>query len=985
MKKLLMMIGAAAVGAMLPMAAVAETAALSVTVSGNDVSVSAAAGVLDDTSALYLVWDSADRGENLADWPAENRIAYSGSPAVSSAAATYTLSKAGVPAGAYVRVLATSNVRLIGGYVTLAANQYINTGIKDTAAYGFEIRYRPLGTSSGNYSSLMGGVRDQFTVGMNGGNYDKYYIRYGNATEVGNPAYTLPNKTEPHTIKISDAKLYRDGDELTKKPDGNALGSMSGTVGRKGVDILLGVTWDKTNYSNGTLNGSYCHAEWYYATLLNNSGGALANLVPALRGGSASPEAVFYDTVSGECFKNAGTGTLAYSGETTNTVAVAAAATESFYNGRVATWTGGGDANDATNPLNWTVTDMGTLVADAIPATGTKIAGCTLAADADWSALAATGTWIQPVEYIDVAKNAYVDTSFMPNQDTRIVMDVTVQGSAEYWFGAWNSSYKSGAFSVCNDNTSIYIGYGDNGGSKISSPLSNGRSELDFSNGVFKVNGKISCTMPAQTFQVNYNLYLFAQNRKGDVTPHPSQTSIRFHSCQIYDNGTLVRDYVPVTVDGVAKIYDRKNNAFVEFSKANGAGSVLAGPASGGRIGEDFVEIDGTIDLAGHKLTVGDLAGTSTITDTVGGGELHVAVGSGLAVENTGVTLAGSLKLVKDGVGTFFGAKSGQTYTGGTLVNAGLLKSGVSVTPWGAEKALVTVADSGAAFDWNAMCSKTGTPYNFNIKGTGVDGGGAIVFTPGAAADANYTILCIGDLELSGDALVVDPSANSDNVYCGFVNPRSRSHTVTLNSHTLTIKAGAKFNFVGVSATDAGTIAFTTDATDTPTNRMASFWGSLNNFSNVTLDIAANIKLNVDTANSQHIVGTFIDRGVTGAGDQPLTVLDCFRPMTATLNKSVVLGDATHLSPVLDLSELDGSFVLPSAGYTMSMAEGATVQVRLGERKGISRAPIITWAGDKPEWVDALRFVNGDSGRQYGITVKDDGIYAVSGLIISFH
>ena len=406
MQKLLTMIGAAAVaiGAVLPMSAFADTAALSVTVSGNDVSVSAAAGVLDDTSALYLVWDEADRGEKLADWPTENRIVYSGSPAISSAAATYTLSKAGVPAGAYVRVIATSNVRLIGGYVALKANQYINTGIKDTEAYGLDIRYRPLGTSSGSYSSLMGGVRDKFTIGMNAGNYDKYYINYnrtGNTATtgvVGNPAYALPDTTNPHTLCISDGKLYLDDNEVTTNPGGIALGKMSGAVGQHNVDILLGVTW---NDSEGTLNGKYCHAEWYYATLPDANGNALVNLVPALRGDTVSPEAVFYDTVSGKCFANAGTGTLAYSGSTTNTVAIAAAATESLYNGRVATWTGGGDASDATDSDNWSVTDMGIPVADAIPANGTKIAGCTLAADADWSALAATGTWIQPVEYVD--------------------------------------------------------------------------------------------------------------------------------------------------------------------------------------------------------------------------------------------------------------------------------------------------------------------------------------------------------------------------------------------------------------------------------------------------------------------------------------------------------------------------------------------------------------------------------------------------------
>ena len=114
-----------------------------------------------------------------------------------------------------------------------------------------------------------------------------------------------------------------------------------------------------------------------------------------------------------------------------------------------------------------------------------------------------------------------------------------------------------------------------------------------------------------------------------------------------------------------------------------------------------------------------------------------------------------------------------------------------------------------------------------------------------------------------------------------------------------------------------------------------------------------------------------------------ITVLDCFKPMTTNLVRTVTLGDATHLSPVLDLSALDGPFVLPSANYSIGMASGATVQIKLGERKGTSRVPIITWTDEKPAWVDSLRFTKGDSGRRYGIAVKGDGIYVYTGLIIS--
>ena len=669
----------------------ADVSALTVAVNGNDVSVSVPAGMLDDTSALYLVWDVADRGSNLANWPTENRIAYSGTPAVSSAAATYTLSKETVPAKAFMRVIATSNVRLIGGYVKLGANQYVNTGVKDTAAYGLEIRYRPTGTSSGNYSSLMGGLRDKFTIGLNAGNYDKYYIRCGTliggqGTEVGNPAYTLPNTTDPHTVKIFNKGLYLDAEKVTPK-----TAPPAGSLGKAGVDVLLGVTWDGSN--NGNLNGKYCHAEWYFATLLDAAGEPVLNLLPALRGDAASPEAVFYDTVSRACFTNAGTGTLDYSGDVTNTVAITSATTDAIFHGRAATWTGGGNALDATDPLNWNVLDSGVPVAGAIPTNGTRIESCTLAANADWSAIAWPGTWIQQVEYVDAANGVYVDTGFCPNQNTRVVMDVTVQGGGayEYWFGVFKA-YNEEAFAVGNTKDNVYSGFGNTGGGN-GKAVASGRHTIDYDKGVLKVDGTTHTTRSGQTFQLDKSIYLFMQNRQGTPYAETSlQKVIRFHSCQIYDDGTLVRDYVPVVVGGAAKLYDRKNEVLVEFQKKAGTEMAVAGNPTGVS-GGDAVAIVGTINLAGHSLTVGDLAGTGTVTDSVGGGELHVPVGSGFVLKNEGLTLSGGLKLVKEGSGLLVGAKAGQTYTGGTVISNGWLRRGVNNQPFGAQGALITVED----------------------------------------------------------------------------------------------------------------------------------------------------------------------------------------------------------------------------------------------------------------------------------------------------
>lgn len=125
-------------------------------------------------------------------------------------------------------------------------------------------------------------------------------------------------------------------------------------------------------------------------------------------------------------------------------------------------------------------------------------------------------------EYLDAPKGAYIDTGFKPNDRTSVIADVTVTdfSQAEYWFGAWNVSYNNGAFAVCNDGVSngqLYSGYGNSGGG--SDPkLAAGRHLIHFANGVVTVDGEVHTDRSGQAaFQVNYNLYIFGQNRAGTL------------------------------------------------------------------------------------------------------------------------------------------------------------------------------------------------------------------------------------------------------------------------------------------------------------------------------------------------------------------------------------------------------------------------------------------------------------------------------------
>lgn len=984
----------------------ADVAALAVAVNGNDVSVSVPAGVLDDSSALYLVWDTGDHGSNLENWPAENRIAYSGVPAVSSAAATYTLSKAMVPANAFMRVVATSNVRLIDGYVKLGAYQYVNTGVSATRVYGLNIKYRYIGTATGgDYASLMGGVLDNdFTIGR----YitKKYntgmYLRWrGAATTDKFIGSTDPN-TGNHVITVADRVASLDG---TPQISNLADGAM-GTIDRP---VILGATWKNTDpYTE--LSGRYLHAEWYYATLYDSENKALVNLVPALRGDVDSTEAVFYDTVSGECFANDGTGTLAYSGGETNRVAVLTGASSVFYNGKMTSWTGIGNGVSDTASWDWSCgtgsTESGLPDSDTVISISGNVAfdaasyvphkalivDATLTGDCDWTGFDPSAATVTEVEYLDAPPFSYIDTGFRPDSNTRVVMDVTVQSDSEYWFGMYTNKYNSGAFAVGNDGTSVYVGFG-NSYTTFSPQLDNDRYTIDFDKGVVKVDGTQKASV-AQTFdKLGYNIYLFLQNRIGTPTPrsHGStihQGTIRMHSCQIYDNGDLVRDYIPARRGTVFGLYEKKSGTFVENADTS-HGTAFAGGAETGTVLSGDSASSVHIDLAGNKLSVSDSFRymTGTITDSVGGGELHVEVDAGKTAKNENVALTGLLKLVKEGDGTLIGAKAGQTYTGGTLVSGGWLKRGVVNMPFGAQGALITVAD-GAAFDWAGGWNNKveSTAYDFSIAGSGPDGNGAIV---SSASCATWNVGAIADLELAGDALIGGYGGWGFNY---FNNTAAQTHMVTMNGYTLNIKirgTGTKndnsgiFHFRNVTTVGSGTIAMI-DCEKTDAWVYPSFFQLGSDLSSVTFDLGEGYSILVD--NVEVKIGTFIDRRTygsqsLGSGDNALTVLGCFKPMTTNLVRTVALGDATHLDPVLDLSELDGPFVLPSDTYSLSAAAGATVRVDLGGRNTSNRTPIVSWT--TPPTGVSFAWPDGATGKG-SLVVKDDGLYVAKGLTIIF-
>ena len=73
-------------------------------------------------------------------------------------------------------------------------------------------------------------------------------------------------------------------------------------------------------------------------------------------------------------------------------------------------------------------------------------------------------------------------------------------------------------------------------------------------------------------FTTTHNLYMFAFGRKGSPIIFGKS---RIAYCKVYDNGTLLRDFIPVRVGNVGYMYDKVSGQLFGNS---GTGSFILGP-----------------------------------------------------------------------------------------------------------------------------------------------------------------------------------------------------------------------------------------------------------------------------------------------------------------------------------------------------------------------------------------------------------------------
>jgi len=176
-----------------------------------------------------------------------------------------------------------------------------------------------------------------------------------------------------------------------------------------------------------------------------------------------------------------------------------------------------------------------------------------------------------PIEYLESTGTQYIDTGFTPTTQTKVYI--------KYLIKNFNSS--SGYIAIYGSkdtgNKGIFVNwaehwYVNNVYQQINLPVETNVNYEDTLYGTTWVHNAISYTVSPVAAN-SLNIFLFARNANN--TPERIG-SLQIFICKIYDNNTLVRDFIPVLDENnVPCMFDMVEGKFYYNA---GTGQFIAGP-----------------------------------------------------------------------------------------------------------------------------------------------------------------------------------------------------------------------------------------------------------------------------------------------------------------------------------------------------------------------------------------------------------------------
>ena len=200
---------------------------------------------------------------------------------------------------------------------------------------------------------------------------------------------------------------------------------------------------------------------------------------------------------------------------------------------------------------------------------------------------------MRKLEYIETSGGQYIDTGYIVKPNTSLVMRCNVQ--AQYLYPApFAVRASAGNQAFCyfardNGASSALISFGS-GELSLSQPLAvyNNDIEITFTNSTFTIKNvttdELLVNFPFTqmgALSQTLSLYLFTLNERGHDIGSVCWTNMKLYSCEIYEDETLVKSYLPMLDDSMVPcLYESVNKE--TFYNA-GSGSFTYEVASTGK------------------------------------------------------------------------------------------------------------------------------------------------------------------------------------------------------------------------------------------------------------------------------------------------------------------------------------------------------------------------------------------------------------------
>lgn len=184
---------------------------------------------------------------------------------------------------------------------------------------------------------------------------------------------------------------------------------------------------------------------------------------------------------------------------------------------------------------------------------------------------------IRLLEYIQSSGTQCINTGFVPNQNTRVILDWQnnqLESENACLYGSRTSTQNNVFALWLSADSQVNGQYGNVAYNTHPLTLNYAqRLAYDFNKNVLTVGGA-TATFSTTTFNATVPLYILAVNTNGEIDER--RPSGKLYSCRIYDNGTLVRDYIPAYDEsGVVCLYDSVAKQYVYNA---GTDTFTAGP-----------------------------------------------------------------------------------------------------------------------------------------------------------------------------------------------------------------------------------------------------------------------------------------------------------------------------------------------------------------------------------------------------------------------